>query len=102
VEVSAEAVGDDILIRVVDAGVGIDVDPAMLFSLFYRAPTAASHAAGSGVGLFVCARLVEAMGGRIWASPRAEGGAEFGIALRRFEPAAASLSNTTATSVTPA
>jgi K+-sensing histidine kinase KdpD len=38
--------------------------------------------AGSGLGLFVCARLIDAMGGRIWASNRAEGGAEFGFALR--------------------
>ena len=29
-------------------------------------------------------RLVEAMGGRVWAYPRPEGGAEFGFALRSF------------------
>jgi len=29
----------------------------------------------------VCARLVAAMGGRIWAQPPPEGGAEFGFAL---------------------
>jgi K+-sensing histidine kinase KdpD len=32
--------------------------------------------------LFVAARLVGAMGGRIWARPRPAGGAEFGFALR--------------------
>ena len=38
---------------------------------------------GSGIGLFVTKRLVEAMNGRIWARPRDGGGAEFGFALRR-------------------
>ena len=35
-----------------------------------------------GIGLFVCARLVRAMGGRVWARPLPAGGAEFGFALR--------------------
>ena len=38
--------------------------------------------AGSGIGLFVCASLVEAMGGTIWARRRPEGGSEFGFTLR--------------------
>jgi K+-sensing histidine kinase KdpD len=29
--------------------------------------------------------LVEAMGGRIWALPRSEGGSEFGFVLQRAE-----------------
>ena len=40
---------------------------------------------GAGIGLFVCARLIRAMGGRIWASPRAQGGAEFGFALSELD-----------------
>jgi len=55
---------------------------ADLFSLFYRSPTTAATASGAGIGLFVCDRLVRAMGGRIWARRRAEGGSEFGFALR--------------------
>jgi hypothetical protein len=31
---------------------------------------------------FVCDQLVKAMGGRIWARPRPEGGSEFGIGLK--------------------
>jgi K+-sensing histidine kinase KdpD len=38
---------------------------------------------GGGLGLFVAARLIQAMGGRSWARARPEGGAEFGFALRR-------------------
>jgi len=39
----------------------------------------------AGIGLFVCARLVTAMGGRIWATPRDDGGAEFGFALAELD-----------------
>jgi K+-sensing histidine kinase KdpD len=35
--------------------------------------------------LYVCRILTEAMGGRIWASRRLEGGSEFGFALPVFE-----------------
>ena len=38
-----------------------------VFELFYRDPDSSRAVAGSGIGLFVCASLVEAMGGRIWA-----------------------------------
>ena len=38
--------------------------------------------AGSGIGLFVCASLAAAMGGRIWARRRPTGGSEFGFTMR--------------------
>ena len=53
-----------------------------LFELFYRSAKTATTAGGAGIGLFVCARLVDAMGGRIWARPRLAGGSELGFALR--------------------
>ena len=69
---------DDVL----DDGPGFAADETnRLFELFYRSPGTAASASGAGIGLFVCARLVAAMGGRIWAQPRLEGGAEFGFAL---------------------
>jgi signal transduction histidine kinase len=40
---------------------------------------------GSGIGLFICASLVQAMGGRIWAQRRPEGGSEFGFTLHVLE-----------------
>lgn len=41
-------------------------------------------AGGAGIGLYVSRRLVEAMRGRIWASPRASGGSEFSFVLPRY------------------
>lgn len=83
VEVSVAATDDEVLVRILDDGPGVEPDEAdRLFDLFYRSPTTSRDTAGAGIGLFVCARLVQAMGGRIWARPRATGGAEFGFALR--------------------
>ena len=68
-------------VRVLDNGPGLDPDEAAsLFDLYYRSESTRA-APGSGIGLFVCRELVTAMGGRIWARPRPEGGAEFGFSL---------------------
>lgn len=81
--VRAEQDGDTVAVRVIDSGPGIDeASVGRAFELFYRDPTVARAVAGSGIGLFVCASLVEAMGGTIWARRRPEGGSEFGFTLR--------------------
>ncbi|HEY4632305.1 MAG TPA: ATP-binding protein [Candidatus Limnocylindrales bacterium] len=73
-------------IRVLDEGPGIsDASLDRVFELFYRDPDSARSVSGSGIGLFVCASLVEAMGGRIWARRRPEGGSEIGFTLPPFE-----------------
>lgn len=73
---------DFVHVRILDQGPGIASDEVdRLFELFYRSPATAAQSAGAGIGLFACRALVEAMGGRIWARPRAEGGAEFGFSL---------------------
>jgi PAS domain S-box-containing protein len=82
VDVVLEAGEGEVAVRVLDDGPGFDPDDAdRLFELFYSSPVAAGKAPGAGIGLFVSARLVEAMDGRIWARPRPAGGAEFGFAL---------------------
>ena len=74
--------------RVLDRGMGLgDTDPEALFQPFYRGEDARSAANGIGVGLAVCQRIVEALGGRIWATAREGGGAEVGFALPVAEPA---------------
>jgi len=74
---------DEVAVCVRDDGPGIELHEAeRLFDLFYRSPNTATATTGAGIGLFVCARLVRAMGGRVWARPLPAGGAEFGFALR--------------------
>ena len=73
-------------IRVSDNGPGVpEASLPRIFDLFYRDPDSAKAVSGSGIGLFVCRSLVEAMGGRIWAERRPEGGSEFGFTLRVIE-----------------
>jgi K+-sensing histidine kinase KdpD len=86
VTLAAEPGKGEVLVKVLDDGPGFPADETpRLFELFYRSPGTAGSASGAGIGLFVCARLVVAMGGRIWAEPRTDGGAEFGFALLELE-----------------
>ncbi len=82
VVIEAQGGDGEVIVRVLDNGPGFPVEERdRLFELFYRSAKTATSAGGAGIGLFVCARLVAAMGGRIWAEPRPNGGAEFGFAL---------------------
>ncbi|HET7677050.1 MAG TPA: PAS domain S-box protein [Candidatus Limnocylindrales bacterium] len=85
VRISARTAGDEIEVTVLDQGPGFPAEESTrLFELFYRSPHTATRASGAGIGLFVCKRLIEAMGGRIWARPRPKRGSEFGFALSIF------------------
>ena len=82
VAVQAERGEGEVIVRVLDEGPGFPIEERdRLFELFYRSAKTAGTAGGAGIGLFVCARLVAAMGGRIWAARRTRGGSEFGFAL---------------------
>lgn len=82
VTVVASAHDDMIAVRVLDEGPGFEPgDRDRLFDIFFRSATTAKAKAGSGIGLYVTRTLVEAMGGRVWASIRESGGAEFGFTL---------------------
>jgi two-component system sensor histidine kinase KdpD len=85
VEVIADRDAHEVRVRVLDRGPGIRGEERdQLFGLFYRSPTTAQQASGAGIGLFVCDRLMRAMGGRIWGQPRDGGGSEFGFALKAY------------------
>jgi signal transduction histidine kinase len=85
VEVSLEDADGEVLVRVRDDGPGItEEDADKLFALYYRSATQATTAPGAGIGLFVCRELVATMGGRIWAKPLPDKGAEFGFSIPAY------------------
>ena len=82
IEVVIRATDAEAQVLVRDRGIGLDgADTDQLFTPFYRSESARSRSAGLGIGLAACKRVVESLGGRIWAAPRQGGGSEFGFAL---------------------
>ena len=83
VRISVEPRETEIIVTIGDDGPGFPEEEAeRLFDLFFRSARTSASAAGAGIGLFVCARLIKAMGGRIWAQARPSGGADFSFSLR--------------------
>ena len=82
IEVLIEANEIEAQVKVLDRGIGLDgTDTEQLFSAFYRSEPARGRASGLGIGLAACKRVVESLGGRVWARSREGGGSEFGFAL---------------------
>ena len=81
IHVSAEQSGKEWVIAVQDNGIGFE--PQFASSIF--APFKRLHPrdeyAGSGVGLAICKRIVEAHGGRIWAEAKPGEGSTFRFTL---------------------
>jgi PAS domain S-box-containing protein len=73
---------DEVMVRVLDEGPGLsEEDLGQVFEPFYRAPGAERRAPGTGLGLAISKRIVESLGGRIWARTLPSGGSDFGFAL---------------------
>jgi PAS domain S-box-containing protein len=84
-EITIETSANDteVTLSVCDTGPGLP-DSALerIFDKFYRVDNSDSQAAyGYGLGLYICRRLVEAQGGRIWAENLRGGGAIFSFSL---------------------
>ncbi len=74
-------------VSVSDAGPGVaPEDLPHLFGRFYQGRTTVRHAAGSGLGLALVKKVVEAHGGRIWIESEKGKGATVRFILRLTKP----------------
>lgn len=69
-------------ISVADRGIGVDPEAsARIFEMFGRARGAGRDRAGSGIGLAICKRAIEAHGGTIRVVPAPGGGSDFRFSI---------------------
>jgi signal transduction histidine kinase len=87
VEVTVSEDESDVLIRIVDAGVGIPEQAVKhLFERFYRAKNVTiAEIPGSGIGLYIVKSIVDALGGTIQVDSAVNQGTTFTVILRRFK-----------------
>lgn len=83
VVLEAAVMGDEVEVSVTDSGPGIySGDIPMLFERFRQLDGTSTRAhGGTGLGLYVCRRLVELQGGRIWCESRLGVGSRFAFRL---------------------
>ena len=76
---------DHVTISVADSGIGIPKeDQVHLFQKFYRVDnTETREIGGTGLGLYLCRRLVETMNGRLWVDSEYKQGSTFYVELPR-------------------
>lgn len=84
IEVRTDAVPHRVRIQVIDHGPGVpSALQDRLFTPLGNEPGTASSVSGNGLGLFVCARIVQQMGGKIGYERSATGGSAFWFELPR-------------------
>jgi two-component system phosphate regulon sensor histidine kinase PhoR len=67
IEVHLEQLENHLRVAVRDEGVGIPKsEQQRIFEKFYRVPNMINSVSGTGLGLYICRKLVRRMGGSIW------------------------------------
>ncbi|HYK84037.1 MAG TPA: ATP-binding protein [Ktedonobacteraceae bacterium] len=89
VTVSCRAIGEEVIVSVRDAGMGIALrDQEQIFNRFHRVGNSMTQTTpGAGLGLYICRAIVEAHGGRIWVESTLHEGSTFSFSLPRVEKA---------------
>ncbi|MFB3891675.1 MAG: sensor histidine kinase, partial [Phycisphaerae bacterium] len=96
VHVQCGVVGDSLTVRVSDTGIGIRSDDIpKLFGMFQQIPEGQPRSeGGTGLGLSICRKLLELLGGQIWAESRWGVGTTFSFTLPLKEGASHETDNT--------
>lgn len=83
VEISSEQVGDEVVIKVADNGIGINEKYRdQIFKVFQRLHGKDEYP-GTGIGLAICKKIIEQHGGKIWVDSILEKGSTFFFTLKR-------------------
>jgi signal transduction histidine kinase/ActR/RegA family two-component response regulator len=86
VEVTVRRDGAEVVVRVVDTGVGIPAaDRERIFDSFQQAGRSAARVEGTGLGLTLCKRIVELHGGQIEVDSIEGSGSTFSVRLPLIE-----------------
>lgn len=91
VEVDLDSSKNYVRVIIKDSGLGIpEEDLPHLFQKFYRVDNSDTREiGGTGLGLYLCRRLVESMNGRIWVESELKQGSQFYVEIPRLEHAEA-------------
>jgi two-component system sensor histidine kinase KdpD len=81
VELRAEQVGNDVVVRITDHGPGIPADEQSWIFEPFRRGTSADGERGSGLGLAIARGFVQLNGGRLWVESEPDKGTTFALAF---------------------
>ncbi len=86
IEIGLRGDKDNIIFYMRDTGVGVPAaDIPHLFQKFYRVDNTPTRTiGGAGLGLFICRKTIEILGGKIWAESTVGKGSTFYISLPRL------------------
>ncbi|MFP5298291.1 MAG: ATP-binding protein, partial [Actinomycetota bacterium] len=81
VTVAAQTEGEGVTVSVIDQGEGIPADQhEKIFDRFYQVDQSSTRqVGGTGLGLYLCRRLADALGGRIWLERSDANGSVFSL-----------------------
>ena len=86
IEIGQEEHGENFRLYVKDNGKGIAAhEMELIFMVFQRSSQNSGKIPGSGIGLAICKKIVEQMGGKIWVESQLGIGSTFWIEVPRLE-----------------
>lgn len=81
IEISAKRVGAKWIFSISDNGIGIAPEHAQIIFAVFQRLHARTEYSGNGIGLAICKKIIEQLGGEIWLENRSGPGATFNFSI---------------------